>query len=192
MQADVYQYDRVVAGEIDGYSMDKRFIRQDGDVVYASISVSCLRREDGSVDHFVALVSDISERKQAETLLRESERKSRAWLENSPICTKIVDVGDMGFNLQYMSSAGIDGLKIPDISRYYGTPSPLGFYPEAFRTLMTDCLERARDTGVTGMVEGSVADMEGNDLWFHSTVIPSNSSRPTWSWSPSPIRSPTI
>src|SRR5678815_3763204 len=31
--ADVAQFDRVVAGEIDGYSLDKRWIRKDGRVL---------------------------------------------------------------------------------------------------------------------------------------------------------------
>ena len=48
-----------------------------------------------------ALKVEIAERKQAELRLRDSEKKSRAWREHSPICTKIVD---LDFNLQYMSS----------------------------------------------------------------------------------------
>ncbi|MCD4679521.1 MAG: hypothetical protein K8S00_03955 [Bacteroidales bacterium] len=36
--------------------------------------------------------------------LEQSELKSSIWLENSPVCTKIVD---LDFNLQYMSSSGI-------------------------------------------------------------------------------------
>ena len=45
-----------------------------------------------------------------------AEKKLRSWLEYSPVCTKIVD---LDFNLQYMSSAGINGLKIDDVSVYY-------------------------------------------------------------------------
>jgi PAS domain S-box-containing protein len=62
--ADVVQFDRVLAGEIDGYSLDKRFIRKDGRIIYATISVKCLRLADGSVDYFLALVQDVTERTQ--------------------------------------------------------------------------------------------------------------------------------
>ncbi|MEO6390651.1 MAG: PAS domain S-box protein [Pyrinomonadaceae bacterium] len=62
---DVANFDRVMAGECDGYSMDKRWIRRDGQVVYTTISVKCLRRADGSVHYFVALVQDETERKLA-------------------------------------------------------------------------------------------------------------------------------
>ena len=68
--ADVANFDRVLTGEIDGYSMDKRWIRKDGRIVDSVISVKCIRREDGSVDHFVALVHDITARKRAEEALR--------------------------------------------------------------------------------------------------------------------------
>jgi PAS domain S-box-containing protein len=64
--SDVAHFNRVLAGESDGYSIEKRFIRKDGQTIYAVISVKCLRREDGSVDSCVALLQDITEKKQVE------------------------------------------------------------------------------------------------------------------------------
>ena len=66
LQADVAEFERVLAGEIEGYTMDKRFIHKDGKVIFASISANCIRRDDGSIDHFVAFVQDITDRKTAE------------------------------------------------------------------------------------------------------------------------------
>ena len=57
------------------------------------------------------------EHHETEEKLRNSEKRSRTWLEYSPVCTKIVD---LDFNLQYMSSAGIIGLKIEDVTSLYG------------------------------------------------------------------------
>ena len=75
IEADVAQFNRVLAGEIEGYSMDKRFIRKDGDVIHASISTKCIRRDDGSADHFVAFVQDITERKQSEEKINRSKEE---------------------------------------------------------------------------------------------------------------------
>ncbi len=63
---DVTQFERVINRRIEGYSMDKRFIRQDGALLYASVSTRCVRRANGAVDYFVMVIQDITERKQAE------------------------------------------------------------------------------------------------------------------------------
>ncbi len=83
LAADVANFDHVVAGEIDGYSMDKRFIRKDGRVIAATISGRCVRRADGSVDYFVALLQDITERKQAEEALAEQAVRYKTLMETS-------------------------------------------------------------------------------------------------------------
>jgi len=56
----------VLDGEVEGYSMEKRFLRKQGGVLHAELAVRCVRAADGTVDYFVALIQDISERKQAE------------------------------------------------------------------------------------------------------------------------------
>ena len=101
--------------------------------------------------------------------LLESERKNRAWLEKSPVCTKILD---LDFNLQYMSSAGVQALNIDDITLHYGKPFPLEFHPESFKTTMTGNLKKALETHVVIEQEGPVIEVDGNELWFHSTIIP--------------------
>ncbi|MCG3115890.1 MAG: PAS domain-containing protein [Candidatus Manganitrophus sp. SA1] len=87
LAADVALFNRVIAGEIDGYTVDKRWIRKDSRVIDTTISVKCLRRPDGSVDHFVALLQDITERKRAEEALRESEERLRLALEAAQMGT---------------------------------------------------------------------------------------------------------
>ena len=74
LESDLAQFNWVLAGEIDGYSLDKRFVRKDGQAVFTTMSVNCLRRKDGSVDYFMALLEDVTDRKHAEETLREKER----------------------------------------------------------------------------------------------------------------------
>ena len=91
LAADVAQFDRVMAGEFDGYSMDKRWIRKDGRVIDTTISVKCLRRADGSVDYFVALLQDITARKRAEeTLARANEELERRVAERTRDLTQAI------------------------------------------------------------------------------------------------------
>ncbi len=71
LDADIAQFERVMARRIDGYSLEKRFLRPDGALVYASVSSRCVRRSNGMVDHFVTVVQDITERKQAEERIQQ-------------------------------------------------------------------------------------------------------------------------
>ncbi len=73
LAVDAAQFDRVMRGEIDGYSLEKRFLRKSGEVLNAELSVRCVRRPDRSVDYFVALIQDISARKQIEAEKRVLE-----------------------------------------------------------------------------------------------------------------------
>jgi PAS domain S-box-containing protein len=76
LAADVAQFNRVVAGEIDGYTLDKRWIRKDGRIVDTTMAAKCVRGADGAVDYFIGLVQDISDRKLAAQRLADSERQT--------------------------------------------------------------------------------------------------------------------
>ncbi len=103
--------------------------------------------------------------------LEKSELQTRTWVENSPMCTKILD---LDFNLQYMSSAGISALKIDDISKFYGKPYPLSFFPDSFKIPMCKNLQNVKETGETITQEASVLDLDGNKIWYHATLVPVN------------------
>ena len=84
LAAEVAQFDRVMAGEMDGYILDKRWIRKDGQIIDSIMAANCLRRPDGSVDYFVGSVHDITERKRNEEKLQESENRLRVLMESIP------------------------------------------------------------------------------------------------------------
>ncbi|MDQ5987408.1 MAG: Sensor histidine kinase RcsC [Syntrophus sp. SKADARSKE-3] len=71
LDADDEQFSLVLSGKIDQYNMDKRFIRKDGGVIWTNISVGCVRKSDGSVDHMVCVVEDITSARLAGEALRQ-------------------------------------------------------------------------------------------------------------------------
>jgi diguanylate cyclase (GGDEF)-like protein/PAS domain S-box-containing protein len=83
LAADLEQFSRVLSGHIDQYNMEKRFIRKDGKIIWTNLSVGCVRKPDGSVDHMIALIEDITSSRLAEEALRESEEKYRLVVENA-------------------------------------------------------------------------------------------------------------
>jgi len=92
-----------------------------------------------------------------------------ALLDNAPICIKILD---LAFNLKYMSPSGIKSLGIDDINSFYGRPYPFDFYPQLFCDDMTESLNRALTTNKIVKQEANIVDLKGNELRFHSTIIP--------------------
>ena len=56
----------VVRGEADGYAMEKRFLRKNGEYLQTDLTVRGSRLADGKMDYIVALIQDITERKRAE------------------------------------------------------------------------------------------------------------------------------
>jgi PAS domain S-box-containing protein len=77
LEEDLRQASRLLAGEIASYTMEKRYLRRDGGVVWVNLTGSLVRRADGSPDYFIAVVIDISERKAVEQRLAESEERYR-------------------------------------------------------------------------------------------------------------------
>lgn len=158
--------DRVMNGK--AVLFETLHARKDGSVFPVEVSAKLL---DTATDRtlIISVERDVTERKRVEEQLKQSERRSRAWLDNSPVCTKIVD---LDFNLQYMSAAGVKQLQMGDVTQFYGKPYPFSFYPESFRQTMTENLIKAKQTGETVTQEASVVDTQGNALWYHSTLVP--------------------
>ncbi|MEM8642342.1 MAG: PAS domain S-box protein [Cyanobacteria bacterium P01_G01_bin.54] len=69
---------RLFAGEINSFFQEKRYIRRDGSWIWASTGVSLVRDATGQPQHTLAVIHDISDRKQAEVALQMSERRYRA------------------------------------------------------------------------------------------------------------------
>ncbi|WP_339907990.1 PAS domain S-box protein [Symmachiella dynata] len=89
VDADLAQFQRVLAGEIDGYALEKRYITKKGESIHVSIAVNCARTADGSVEYLTALVQDISDRKRAEQAMHASEQHLRAIIDTTPACVKL-------------------------------------------------------------------------------------------------------
>jgi PAS domain S-box-containing protein len=83
LAADLEQFKRVLTGQTDHYHMKKRFIRKDGNVICTNLSVGCVRKPDGSVDHIVAVVEDITSLQQAKKELQASEEKYHSLFDKS-------------------------------------------------------------------------------------------------------------
>ncbi len=62
---------------------EKRYIHKDGHIIWGLVRAQWIRNKDGSTRMAIAHITDITERKNAEVALRESEKKFRSMIEHS-------------------------------------------------------------------------------------------------------------
>ncbi len=85
LQADLDNMAKILAGEIREFTLEKRYIHKNGSIVWVNLTVSPTWRPGEEPRYHIAVVEDITERKNAEKALRESERKYRELIELSPV-----------------------------------------------------------------------------------------------------------
>ena len=83
LKAEMSRRERLQKGEIARYSIEKRYIRKEGAPRWVNLTVSAQRDDEGRIEYFIAIVQDISRRKQVEELLRDNEQRLRLALEGA-------------------------------------------------------------------------------------------------------------
>ncbi|MDG5816164.1 PAS domain S-box protein [Chitinispirillales bacterium ANBcel5] len=79
---DLIPFEQMAKGDLNSYSVEKRFVHKEGHLVWARLTLSLVRDEEGKPDYEIAIIEDITERKKAEEALRNSEARYRLLFEN--------------------------------------------------------------------------------------------------------------
>ena len=79
LAADLDHVQRLLAGDISTYAMEKRYRRLDDSLVWVKLTVSLVRDTAGLPLHFVSVVEDITAGKQAEQTLQDQLAELRRW-----------------------------------------------------------------------------------------------------------------
>ena len=75
LDLDLQYFDRLMVGEISSYSLEKRYVRRDGVIIWVNITVSLVNNSLGQPDYLIAVIEDIGDRKQAELALEQNRHK---------------------------------------------------------------------------------------------------------------------
>ncbi|MHB8798401.1 MAG: PAS domain-containing sensor histidine kinase [Thermoanaerobaculia bacterium] len=187
LAADVERFERVLRREIDGYSLEKRFLRKDGSVVPVALAVSCVRAPDGTVDHIVAFLQDITERKRAEEQLRaHHERLEELVAERTAELAKNQELLDATSRLARVGGWEYDvraeRLTWTDMVREIHEVEPgyeltvaagLGFYSPESRPVVEPAFLRAVTKGEPFDLELQLITGKGNRVWVRAIGRPS-------------------
>jgi len=66
LATDLSETQKILNGEVDTFTMEKRYIRKDKSLVWANLTVSAARDVNGRMKHFISIVEDVTERREAE------------------------------------------------------------------------------------------------------------------------------
>ena len=75
LEKDIDLFQQLVTGKINHYSMEKRFIRKDGEIIYAFISLGCVRGPGGEALEIFGLLDDITEMRKATLALIDAKKE---------------------------------------------------------------------------------------------------------------------
>lgn len=85
---------QLMAGRLRSYQMEKRYIHRLGHIVWVLLNVSLVHDAQGRPLYFLSQIQDITERKQAEQALQESEDRFRQLYDLSPDGIVLLDPHD--------------------------------------------------------------------------------------------------
>lgn len=71
LQIDLDLVHQVLDNKISNYSLEKRYIRKNGSIIWVNLSVALVRQLDGQPNYFISVIEDISEIKEDQLAIKE-------------------------------------------------------------------------------------------------------------------------
>ena len=166
---DVAQFDRLVAGEIEGYVLDKRFVRKDGTVVPVILSVACIRNEDRTMKYITAMLLDITERKRAEDALQAAKEYAENLIETANAIFVRLDTSGNVVQMN-RSAEKATGYRLDEVRgrSWFEVIVPKDRYPEVWAVF-----EKLAGSGIVKNFENPILTKSGEErhiLWQNSEV----------------------
>jgi PAS domain S-box-containing protein len=155
LSSDLELVRQVLAGEIDTYTLEKRYLRKDGGIVWINLSVSLVRQPDGSPDYFISVVEDISARKEAEAHLTEAKRLAKLGHWHWDLRTGSHFWSEEIYRI-YGRDPALPPATYPEVQSY--------FTPESWAGLVA-AVENCRASGQPYACDAEVVVADGTNRW---------------------------
>lgn len=102
VEKDLHNFNLLLNGKIDSYTLEKRYFKKDGSVMWGKITVSPMWKKDETPNFHLAILEDITEQKKAQEKNLESEDRYHSIMEASP---DPIVIYDMEGNAIYINPA---------------------------------------------------------------------------------------
>ncbi|WP_214020246.1 PAS domain S-box protein [Methanoculleus sp.] len=116
----------LVAGEIESYRLENRYVRKDGRILWGMLTTSLVRNAEGGPQFLIGMIENITERKQAEEALILAKDYNRGLIEASidPLATIDAEgrITDVNAATEKATGYARDELIGTDFSDYFTDP----------------------------------------------------------------------
>lgn len=152
---------RMLAGEVDTFSDEKRYLKKDGSMVWTHSTVSLVRTAVGAPTRFIVVVDDITERRAIEDKLRESEILLR-------IAERTARIG--GWMLDLSAEHVIWSDEVCNIHEVAPGTRPtlqqaLGFYAPEWLQAVSTVVNASSEAGAPYDLEVEIVTAKGHRKW---------------------------
>jgi len=127
-----------------------------------------LYAENGTIHRILTVAENITERKQVELELKESEERFRTIFEAEPECVKILDPDT---TLVTMNPAGLAMIEVESLDMVKGQ-SVLPIIDEEFREDFRMLTDKVCQKGQSGMLEFRITGLKGTPRWLETHAVP--------------------
>ncbi len=84
-EQEIPRMEQLMKGEIEDFQLEKRYLKKNQEILWVNVTAIVLRDEAGEILQVLAMVEDITQRKQAVEALRLSEEQFRRVFDEGPI-----------------------------------------------------------------------------------------------------------
>ncbi|HUG15824.1 MAG TPA: PAS domain S-box protein [Thermomicrobiales bacterium] len=156
----------LVTGQIDRYTTERRYVRKDGQILWASLAISAMRDEDGRFLHTVSMIEDVTEARDAEEALRRSEHRYRSLVQNATDVTTIID--EDGIILY--ESPSVEGILGHIADALVGTNSFSHIHPDDTYVVRETMRHAVADPASQALVSYRFRHADGSWRWLEASA----------------------
>ncbi|HEX4680417.1 MAG TPA: PAS domain S-box protein [Gaiellaceae bacterium] len=131
IELDVRSVEELRSGERDSYQRENRYVRRDGSVMWAELTVSLVRGYDGSPTHVVSHVKDITAQREANLLFAATFEHSVVPMLVADDERRLVDLNEAAAELMGVPHDEAVGIRLDNLL-------PDEAVPEAWKGFMRD------------------------------------------------------